>query len=186
MSNGGGQVWKWGGHGEVRGWRTGRGEMDVKCGCWLSHDRGGAMAKVVGEGTTSCPLPSHRPSTTPVGPGSAIIWGPCPHACRSPGPTGAWMIPGPGHSPHHALSQPRSPHLGPAGGGSGRSLGDERRVSPDSALMGKVTLDKTSPRLPTGQGLQLREQRGPAQVTPVRSLPPREAPRASALPAGPR
>ena len=73
--------------------------MDVKCGCWLGHDRGGTMAKVVGEGTTSCPLPPHRPSTTPVGPGSAIIWGPCPHACRSPGPTGGlddpkpWTLP---------------------------------------------------------------------------------------------
>ena len=112
------------------------------------------MVKVVGEGTTAAPcLPTVplRPLSAQVLPSSGV---PALMPAGAPAPRVAWMIPSPGHSPHHALSQPRSPHPGPAGGGSGRSLGDERWASPDSALMGKVTLDKTSPGLPTGQRLQ--------------------------------
>ena len=47
-----------------------------------------------------------------------------------------------------------APILARLGEGQEGAWGMKDRASPDSALMGKVTLGKTSPRLPTGQRLQ--------------------------------
>lgn len=88
--------------------------------------------------------------------------GPCPHACRSPGPIVAWKMSNPGHPSHCVLSQQGVPALeGLEEGQEGARLGDRGLVSPDSALRWRMTC-----RLPTGEGLQ--EGKGLGQVTPVR------------------